>query len=400
MGPRRRLSPRGADAAVRILFSAGLSAPPQSPGSVLHRLHYLRGLADLGHDVYFVEETYRGGCVDASGTPCPLDRSVNARSFARTMESIGFEDRSCLMYEGGRATHGLSLEALTAVARDADLVVNMSGHLSDGPVLRGPRTRLYLDSDPVYTQIWHAAYGTDLGFGHHDVFATRGTNVGTPRSPVPGCSVDWIHTLPPVVLSDDWTEPAPGGAYTTVASWDVFGDVELDGEWYGSRRTELERFASLPSLCDVPFEMRVKAYEHQDEGTVALLRTGGWTVGPSSEVGDVGAYLSYVRASRGEIGIAKNAYVKGRSGWFSERSAEYLAAGRPVMAQSTGFESCLPTGVGLLSFSTLEEAVAAVRAVEADPAKHARRAREIAESHLSHRVVLPALLDEVSERSR
>jgi hypothetical protein len=384
---------------MRILFSAGLSTPPQVPGSVLHRLHYLRGLRDLGHDVYFVEETYRDGCVDDDGTACPFERSANVRAFARTMEAIGFEERASLVYEGGRETFGLSFDALTAVARDADLLINMSGHLSDGPVFAGPRCRLYLDSDPVYTQIWHAAYGVDLGFGLHDAFATRGCNVGTPASPIPDCSVDWIHTLPPVVLPGEWTEPPAGGAYTTVASWDVFGDVELDGEWYGSRRSELVRFATLPERAGVRFEMRVKAYEQQDDATIELLRAGGWQLAPSSGVWDVAGYLAYVTASRGEIGIAKNAYVKGRSGWFSERSAEYLAAGRPVIAQSTGYESVLPTGVGLLSFATVEEAAAAVRAVEADPVKHARRAREIAESCLSHRVVLPALLDAAEARS-
>lgn len=374
---------------MRILFSAALSTG--APGSVLHRLHYLRGLRDLGHDVYFVEETY------AAPGGEPFQDGAAAGAFRRIMAehgfADGFADRSCLLYEGGRETAGLPYDAIVDVARTADLLVNMSGHLSPGPVFDGPRCRMYLDSDPVYTQLWHAQYGKDLGFEVHEVFATRGLNIGTDASPIPDCGIDWIHTLPPVVLRPHCGLPSATAAYTTVASWDVFGDVEHDGRWYGSRRVELERMAGLPSLVEVPFEMRVRSFDDQDGGMIERLRAGGWKLTPADEMDGVDGYLAFIDGSRGEIGIAKNAYVKARSGWFSERSAEYLAAARPVVVQSTGFEDVVPPGDGLLAFSTVEETAEAVRSVDADLHRHARAARDLAEEVFSHRVVLRALLD-------
>jgi hypothetical protein len=309
------------------------------------------------------------------------------------MKSVGFEDRSCLVYEGGEETFGMPYRRILEIARGTDLLINMSGHLSNGPLLEAPSCRMYLDEDPVYTQLWHSEYGIDLNFEHHDVFATRGPNIGTEASPIPDCSIDWIPALPPVFIPENWSEPTSEAPLTTVASWDVFGDLEYGGEWYGSRRTELVRFAALPSLAGGNFEMMVKAYAHQDTEMSALLTDGGWRLADSAAISDLDGYHSYIDASRGEIGIAKNAYVKGRSGWFSERSAEYLAAGRPVIAQSTGFERLLPTGSGLHSFSTLEDAVGAVEALDADLARQAGAAREIAETYLSHRKVLPALIE-------
>lgn len=386
---------------MRIVFSAAMSTPPGIPGSIWHRLHYLLGLRDLGHDVYLIEETYPDACVDPAGAPVPFGRSENVRIFTSIMRRFGFEDRACLLYDGGRETHGLSFEDIAGIVEDADLLINMSGHLSQEALLEGPACRMYLDSDPVYTQLWHAEYGVDLNFEHHDVFATRGLNIGTGRSPIPDCSIDWIHTLPPVFLPDGWDPPdGATGSYTTVASWDVFGDVSYRGQWYGSRREELVRFAALPSLVEIPFEMMVKAFEHADEEMTSLLENNGWQVRDAHSIVDLEDYRRYIRASRGEIGIAKNAYVKGSSGWFSERSAEYLAAGRPVIAQSTGFESALPTGRGLLSFRSLQEAAEAVTEVESDLDGHARAAREVAESHLSHRRVLPLLLEAAEARAK
>lgn len=386
---------------MRIVFSAAMSTPPGIPGSIWHRLHYLLGFRDLGHDVYFIEETYPDACVDPAGAPAPFERSENVRIFTSIMRRFGFEDRAGLLYDGGRETHGLSFDHIARIVEDADLLINMSGHLSHRAVLEAPRCRMYLDEDPVYTQLWSAEYGVDLNFEHHDVFATCGLNIGTEGSPIPDCSIDWIHTLPPVCLPDGWEPPDRAtGSYTTVASWDVFGDVGYRGEWYGSRREELVRFAALPTLVDVPFEMMVKAYEHADEGMRSLLEDNGWRLGDARSIADLDSYRGYIRASRGEIGIAKNAYVKARSGWFSERSAEYLAAGRPVIAQSTGFESALPTGRGVMSFGSLQDAAEAVAKVESDLEGHARAAREVAETYLSHRRVLPELLEAAEARAK
>jgi hypothetical protein len=378
---------------VKIIFSAVLSRPPLTPGSAWHRLNHLIGLRDLGHDVVFVEETYADACVDRKGSPSPFDRSLNVETFMSTMARFGFADRSCLILEGGPQTAGLSYEELKRFATDADLLINMSGHLSPGEILAAPARRMYFDGDPVYTQLWHAQYGTDLGFDHHDLFVTLGTNIGTERSPIPDCGLRWIHTLPPVRLREPWVEPEPSAPFTTVASWSVFGDLEFEGEWYRSRREELLRFASLPSLASGRFEMMVKSFAEEDPEMARHMRASGWSLRDSTEIRSLDLYRDYIDASRAEIGIAKNAYVKGRSGWFSERSAEYLAAGRPVIAQSTGFEHVLPTGMGLLTFESLDEAVDAVAEVGSNLPKHARAARDFVEEYLDDRKVLRTLLD-------
>jgi hypothetical protein len=378
---------------MKIIVGGVLSRYPVVAGSVWHRLHYLLGLRKLGHDVYFVEEVGPGWCVDASGRPCPFEQSLQRAIFRDTLERFGLFERACQVYNRGEATFGLSARDLTAVARDADLLLNMSGHVRSELILENERRRVYEDHDPVYTQLWCAAYGEDLNFAAHDVFFTRGTNIGTPLSPIPDCGLTWHPILPPVV-PDYWpSQPPPADArFTTVASWGGYSDLQFRGEWYRSKHAEFQQFAELPRKAGVELEVVVKR-RPDDEEARRMLRDGGWRLAEAGEVADLSAYQTFIGRSRGEIGIAKHAYVKGRSGWFSERAAHYLASGRPVLHQSTGFERHLPAGCGVLSFSTVEEAAARIEEVNRDYGRHCRAARELAAEYLDYRKVLPAILD-------
>jgi len=384
---------------VRIVIGSVISAQPYSPGMVWNWMQHAVGLARLGHDVVYVEEVPRELCVDASGAPCPLESSVNLRSFRDTMSRFNFLDRACLIHAGGNATFGMSLEALETFSRQADLLLNISGHVTHPCVVNTVRRRVYMDQDPVYTQLWRAEYKKTWNFDAHDVYVTVGLNIGTPHTPIPDCGIEWHRALPPVLL-DCWDDrpPPADGCFTTIASWQAgLYDLQFRDEWYGSKSIEFERFAALPTKVDQRFEVALRKVMSGDE-RVQLLRDRGWIVSDAGRIDSLAAYQEFIAGSRAEIGIAKNSYVKGRSGWFSDRTAHYLANGRPALAQATGFERHLPTGRGLLSFTSLEEAVDGVERINRAYAAHAQAAREIAAEFLDYRKVLPRLLEDCMAR--
>ncbi len=378
---------------MRILVGGVISIPPYSPGMAWNWMQHAVGFHRLGHDVHYVEEVRPEWCVDAEGHRTAYVESRNRQLFRTTMARFDLLDRASQVYNRGEDTCGLSWSALCEVARQADVVINMSGHLTTEELLPITARRVYVDQDPVYTQLWSAEYGSDLNFAAHDVFVSVGLNIGTSRSQIPDCGRRWQHTLPPVVL-DDWAcaPDRAGSRWTTIASWSGYGDLCYQGEWYRSKYDEFLRFADLPARAGQDCEVALKAFRDSDPG-IQQLRRGGWILSQAASIADLARYQDYIGASRGEIGIAKNAYVKGRSGWFSDRAAHYLASGRPVVAQATGFEQSLPTGEGLLAFHTLEEAVSAMRTIDEDYAAHCRAARQFAAEYLDYRQVLPRLLN-------
>ncbi|MDQ3621095.1 MAG: hypothetical protein M3463_01190 [Verrucomicrobiota bacterium] len=381
---------------MKIILGAVISLPPVSAGCAWNRLQYVLGFRQLGHDVVFVEEVRPEWCFDAVGRRCAYVESENRRGFIEIMQRFDLLEHSCQLYNAGEATTGLSRAALQEYLPGADLLIDISGHVTTEFVLDAVARRAYLDQDPVYTQLWRAEYGKDLRLDRYDVFFTVGLNIGTPFSPIPGCGIDWHTTLPPVVL-DLWPRveavPAAGNeTFTTIASLYGYSDLQFRGEWYRTKWEEFRRFVELPRRTGQGFEVLLKEFTDGDEG-VRLLREHGWRVRKADIIFDLFAYRDYVAASRGEIGITKGAYVRGRSGWFSDRTASYLASGRPALSQSTGFERCLPTGRGILCFETLAEAAAGVQELNSDYAAHCAAAREFAAAYLDARKVLPAMLD-------
>jgi len=379
---------------MRIIVGAVISLPPISAGCAWNRLQYILGLQKLGHDVVFLEEVMPRWCVDAAGHPCAYSESQNRRGFVEIMRRFDLMESSCQLYDGGKETTGLSRDALRDFALKADLLIDISGHVGAEFVLDAVARRAYLDQDPVFTQLWRAEYGKDLNLDRYDVFFTVGLNIGTPFSPIPDCGIAWHPTLPPVV-TDLWPgadDSIAGGRFTTVASLFGYADLCFRGEWFRTKYDEFRRFADLPRRSGGQFEVMLKDFREDDDG-VRRLRDGGWIVRKSAIAADLFAYRDYIAASRGEIGITKGAYVNGRSGWFSDRTASYLASGRPVIAQSTGFERCLPTGCGLLCFEDVDQAARAVDSIETHYPMHCRAAREFAGQYLDYAKVLPAMIE-------
>jgi hypothetical protein len=378
---------------LRVVVAGMLSLPPFAPGTAWDRVAYVLGLRALGHDAVFVEEVRPEWCRDAAGRPCSYAASANRSIFERTMRRFGLLECACQLFDGGTETAGLRLADLLEAASGADLLVNISGHLTTHSVLDRVARRAYLDQDPVYTQLWDVAWGADLGLDQHHVLFTTGANIGTPRSEVPTGDRRWHRTVPPVVGAD-WRLPASRRPRrrTTVASLGRYADLEYGGRAYRSKEPELERFASLPRAAGGDFEIALAGVDRHP-AAVERLRGGGWTVIDAGRLADIDAYRAFVAGSACEIGIAKGAYVVGRAGWIGDRSCHYLAAGRPVLLESTGLDATVPLGEGLLEFASLEDAVEATAAIDGDYDRHARRARELAREHFDAATVVGALVE-------
>ncbi len=378
---------------MKIIVGTVISHAPYSPGKLWHRLHYIHGLKKLGHEVYLIEELKPNWCVDEKGRKVGFEQSINRKIFKTITERFGLVGKACLIYNQGEATFGLSFDSLINISKDSDLIINWSGHIQTERVLTNIKRRAYLDLDPVFTQLWHSEYGVDLNFKLHDVFFSVGLNIGTPYTSLPDCGIEWRHTLPPVVL-EYWPfhVDATSTRFTTIASLKSYSDLLYQGEWHSSKYDEIKRFAELPRKVKQQLEIAVRYYDEWEEN-LKILKENGWFLSDAGKIYDMSSYQDYIKLSRAELSIVQNAYVKGKSGWFSDRWSHYLASGKPVLAQSTGFERCIPTGKGLLYFNTIEEAVEGVDKINRDYVAHCRSAREIAEEYLDYKKVLPRMLE-------
>jgi hypothetical protein len=376
-----------------ILLSGMIAGVPHQGGATWAVLQYLLGLRSLGHEVLFVEPVDQT-MIQPAGVP--LDASVNADYFKGVVRDFGFEDAAALLLTGSTQTVGLPYEVLRRVARRADAVINISGTLTDENLIAHAPVRVYLDLDPAFNQLWQAVEGIDMRFDGHTHFATVGQAVGHPGCAVPTCGREWIPTLPPVVLAS-WpvAESIAHDALTTVANWRGYGSVDHDGVLYGQKAHSLRAFMSLPTLTDETFVLALAIHSEERKDLVNLMSSGWGLVDPAEVAGTPEAYRLFIQGSKGELGIAKSGYVLSRSGWFGDRSACYLASGRPVIAQDTGFNVALPTGEGLFCFQTTSDVLAAIGALRDDYTRHSRAARAIAEEHLDSAVVLPRLLERV-----
>jgi hypothetical protein len=366
---------------LRILFSGMVAGDPGQGGATWAVLQYVLGLRRLGHDVWLVE---------------PVGELTDERVayFRDVVREFGIEERAALLAAGSRETAGVSYPKLTRAARSADLLVNVSAMLADERLVSGIATRVWLDLDPGFNQLWHAVEQIEMGFGSHNRFVTVGQRVGQPDCDVPACGVSWTSTLPPVVL-EQWP-PGNGIVHdglTTVGNWRSYGSIEHAGRRYGQKAHAVRRLIALPTLTD---ERVMPAFAiHAGEGDdLDALHAHGWRLlDPASVASTPARYRNFVRASKAELAIAKEGYVVSRCGWFGDRSACYLAAGRPVVAADTQLGDALPVGEGLLTFTDVESAVAAIEDVRGSYGHHARAARAIAEEYLDSDRVLSHLLE-------
>jgi hypothetical protein len=314
------------------------------------------------------------------------------------MERFGLGGRWAVLYDGGREVVGSAREEVVETVRSSGLLMNVMGFLDDEEILAAAPLRVFLDIDPGFPHMWQEL-GLARPFDGHDRYVTVGERIGAPDCAIPTCGIDWRTTKPPVELAEWPAAPANGTGFTTVASWrGPFGPIEYRGRTYGLRVHEFRRFLELPERTGEPFELALDIDDADGDDRQRLERYGWSLADPRQIAGDPWRYREYVRRSAAELMVAKNLYVDTRSGWFSDRSACYLASGRPVLAQDTGLDGLLPSGEGLITFSTLDEAAAGAEEIAGDYERHSRAAREIAAEHFAADRVLPRMLDNLGVR--
>jgi hypothetical protein len=372
-----------------ILLSGMIAADPHQGGATWAVLQYLLGLRRLGHDVFFVEPIKAESLRPAGAG---LAASVNADYFRQVVSEFGLTADAALLQAGTRDTVGLPYAELLRVARRTDLLVNISGMLTDNDLIGRIPVRAYLDLDPAFVQLW-ASQGIDMRFAAHTHFVTIGLALGRPDCPVPTCGLEWVTTPQPVVL-DHWpvADRIIHNALTTVGNWRGYGSVEHDGVFYGQKAHSLRKLIDLPTRTCERFLLALAIHPAETNDLEALAANGWSLIDPVRAAHSPAAYQAFVRGSKAEFGVAKSGYVAARCGWFGDRSLCYLASGRPVIAQETGFSRCFPTGTGLFNFTTAEDVLAAVETINADYAHHARAARSVAEEFFDSDLILKRLL--------
>lgn len=386
--------------ALRIIVTGLIGQHPLG-GVTWDYVQYPVGLSRLGHDVWYLEDSGEWP-YDVSGrggrASEVYDCSANVSRVAEVMQRFGMSDRWMYRCPIGSEWFGVDEERRRDVIASADILLNISGTLVRPWNYRSVRRLVYVDTDPVFTQIKLVSGGRPFQrrTASHDMHFSFGECL---NPSLPDGGFEWRPTRQPVLL-DQWDPATPSGpSYTTIMNWASYAAVKYDGITYGQKNVEFRRFIDLPRrLPEVEFEVAVKPTERRNKPTAPIdrLRQHGWNVvDPLMRCGDLDSYRSYIESSRAEWSVAKNGYVVGRPGWFSCRSACYLAAGRPVVVQDTGFTPVIPVGRGVLTFASLDEAVRAVADIESDYEAHRSAARSIAETYFDAGAVLTSLVDEV-----
>jgi hypothetical protein len=374
-----------------ILIAGMIASDPYQGGASWAVLQYVLGFQRLGHRVYFIEPVNL-----ASDTPPAWMDGKAARYFLEVADRFALNGRVALYRQGTQETVGRSYSQLLDIAGRADMLINISGLLTDPAILDRVSCRVYLDLDPAFNQLWHYVLEIDRHFAGHDFFFTVGQALGSPSCSVPTGGLNWQPTLPPVIL-DEWrATPMPDeGPLTTVANWRSYGSIEYEGENYGQKAHSFRKYMELPGLTPLPCELAL-AIDQGEASDLTLLQKHGWDlVDPVVATGTPDRYREFIAGSFAELGVAKTGYVRSRCGWFSDRSACYLATGRPVIAEDTNFQDALPIGTGLLVFRNMDELLAAIDAIRSNPWKHSEAARQVACQYFDSDRVLASMLGKI-----
>lgn len=353
-------------------------------GVVWQLIHHLVGLRNLGFDVYYLED-HGAWVYDPVVDTVSPDASRNLKLLGAVFERFGFGDRWSFFDVTSGEYVGMGRERCLRLLAEADAVINLCVATLAREEHMRTRCLVYLETDPGSFQARYAQHEAEAVWvaQAHRIFFTYAANIGQPDCLLPTGGLRWHPTRPPVLL-DQWpgqnATPMPA-AFTTVGTWRNKGnDVELGGQtYYWSKHLNFAKMLSVPKRAGQAVELATDLSSGPDYERAV---EGGFSFRPVVPMSlDIDTYRSYISASRGEFTVAKDLYVSTRSGWFSDRTVCYLAAGRPAVTQFTGFEKFIPAGAGLVGFADEASAVEALRAVSAGYPRHARAAREIAHEY-------------------
>ena len=382
---------------MRIICTAKIANT--TVGHIDHALAYAAGWQRLGHDVVLMEQVGRGRCVDADAEPVPFSQWGGRAHFEAVARAYGLWPRCCLIYKQGEATHGMSFAEATEFARRTDLLIARSGQIHKLPeVFEPPARRAYFDGNPGSTQVlFHQRAPDHDPLDRYEFLFTLGLNLGSPGCSVPTEGLNW-RPLPRPVLLGDWPPAIDSHhrRFTTISTWKGRGRVVWQGVDSGEKSDNWLDYIDLPASYCEPFEIAMRMESDDAASERRMFEAHGWHLSDPAQLRNLDDYRAYIARSRAEFSVAHNRYVEFETGWFSDRSALYLASGKPVLVQRTGIESHLPTGKGLLTFSSIDEARAGIDAINSDYAGHCRAAREIAQEYFDSDRVLSEIVDQIN----
>ena len=358
-------------------------------------LQFVEGFRRLGHDVFYLEDTETWP-YDPIHETVSADCTYNVGYLRGVMDRLGLGDRWMYRNCPDASYHGVTEADAKRICASAGLFVNVSGCCWLRPEYVAIPRKIFLDSDPMFTQVGllHAKPEHLERVRLHDAHFSFAENIGQPDCRIPDAGFHWIPTRQPVVL--DWwpaAEAPPRDVFTTVMNWVSYKETEYAGEKWGQKDLEFARFADLPRRTAQPLEVAMGLGPGKKRPTEQLQQQGWRIIEPAEHLPDPWTYRDYLRTSKAEWSVAKEGYVKSRSGWFSCRSACYLALGRPCVLQNTGWSRYYPTGQGLFAFSTIEEALAGIDRVNADYPAQSAAARRLAADQFEAGLVLNQMLE-------
>jgi hypothetical protein len=365
-------------------------------GLVWHHLQYVLGLVSLGFNVLFVEDSQDyPACYHPPSFQFITDPSYGLCFLQTIFEKHDLKDKWAYFDYHNNQWHGKSKQQLELLVNEADIFINLSGkdplreHFQNIPI------RVFIDTDPAFTQIRHLTEPTAMDIAKkHNRFFSFGENFGKAGCQIPDDGFKWLPTRQPVMMNAWKNTSSLNGKekWTTVMQWDSYKTREFDGKKFGMKSLSFDAYIDLAKKVDDGIEL---ALGNMDAPRAELVGAGWSIVDPFPISLTPEAYQFYIYQSKGEWSVAKHGYVISNSGWFSERSACYLASGKPVVVQDTGFSNLFETGTGLISFSNLDEAISAIQKIREDYKLHCRYAREIAQGNFNSDAVLTSLLNNI-----
>lgn len=361
-------------------------------GLAWHHLQYVIGLSNLGHDVYYIEDSDDyPSCYDPRKHVTDINPEYGLKFTAMAFNRLGLNENWAFYNAHTDTWHGPCCGKVLDFCNSADLLLNVSGVNPLRPWFMKISRRVLIDTDPVFTQIAHLSDEASLARAkQHTTFLTFAENIESSNCSVPNDKLPWMPTRQPVVLKNWPVTSAPEqGAFTTVMQWDSYQDVEYNNVHYGMKSESFTPYLDMPAKTSSTLEIALGSKCAPRE---QLVENGWLLKDPLKITNDPWTYQSYIQKSKGEFSIAKQGYVVSNSGWFSERSAAYLASGRPVIIQDTGFSDWMKVGEGICSFSDPNEALSSIDEINSRYGFHCQMARVIADEYFDSMKVLTKLV--------
>jgi hypothetical protein len=380
-----------------IAIIIGFAGKLPLAGMGLANIHSISGLQDLGYDVHYVErQNYPNQCYDPSTNEMTDDPGIAVRYLIDVFPKYGITPARISFIDRNNKCYGSGWKLLLSALDEAHFILNMGDATWFEELERCPN-RAFIDVDPLFTQVDLLSKDSRMAevLSHYDTFFTEGLRVGKVDCSVPLAGKKWIPVLS-AIATRFWKVSKPGTQLpvTNLMNWESGSPLEFDGKTYGYKGQQFEAFIELPKKSKREFVLAAGGKLPRER-----LKKYGWKlIDPIEVTGTIEAYEKFISSSYCDIGIAKHAYVASKCGWFSDRSTCYLAAGRPVLHQDTGFGDVLPTGDGLFSFSTAEDVLEILAVLDADYEHHVRAARMIVEEYFEAKKVLSGLLDKAGYR--